>query len=289
MTAVRDQMMRHDPKWATFNSAYINEKVKFHLQNVVLDEPTEDTLLAMLSHIGLMCDPRASKDMVPDEVWELLPPDPVIEALKEERARLKGDRYRIKGSEHERRIRELTKLIATKQQQLKTAVQRDYRKDYFYNRPTWDMEADGEEEEYFEPAVDLQIPERAQLTEILCNQPDNLSSAELLELRIQAAELMVILCGKRETARPGRIRRRAQAQADVTLKEESSGPDPFPLLMDRKQCPRCIGDEALSQKERTFNYCRPAVMYCHGLRHVTAKPVTCTTISTGSTRNSWAG
>lgn len=74
------------------------------------------------------------------------------------------------------------------------------------------MEADREEEEeYVEPAVDLQIPERAQLTEILCNQPDNLSSAELLELRIQAAELMVILYGKRETARPGRIRRRAQA------------------------------------------------------------------------------
>ncbi|KAK3934127.1 hypothetical protein QBC46DRAFT_454414 [Diplogelasinospora grovesii] len=39
--AVRDQMMRHDPKWATFNSAYINEKVQFHLQNAVLDEPTE--------------------------------------------------------------------------------------------------------------------------------------------------------------------------------------------------------------------------------------------------------
>lgn len=71
----------------------------------------------MLSHIGLMRDPRASKDMVPDEVWELLPPDPpdpVIEALKEERVRLKGDRYRIKGSEYKRRIRELTKLIATK-------------------------------------------------------------------------------------------------------------------------------------------------------------------------------
>lgn len=126
------------------------------------------------------------------------------------------------------------------------------------------MEADREEEEeYVEPAVDLQIPERAQLTEILYNQPDNLSSAELLELRIQAAELMVILYGKRETARPGRIRRRAQAQADVTVKEESSGPDLFPLLMDRKQCPRCIGDEALSQKERTFKYCRPAVMYDH--------------------------
>ncbi|KAK3898117.1 hypothetical protein C8A05DRAFT_38309 [Staphylotrichum tortipilum] len=66
------------------------------------------------------------------------------------------------------------------------------------------------------------IPERGQLAEILCNQPDNLSSAELLELRIQTAKLMVILCGKPESARPDRIRRKAQAevQADVTVKEE---------------------------------------------------------------------
>ena len=128
------------------------------------------------------------------------------------------------------------------------------------------MEADGqEEEEYVESAIDLQIPERTQLAEILCNQPDNLSPAELLELRIQVAELMVILCGKRETVRPDRIRRRAQAQvqANVTVKEESPGPDSFPLLMDKKQCPRCIGDEKLSHEERTFKYCRPAVMYDH--------------------------
>lgn len=79
-------MMRHDPKWATFNSAYINEKVGFYLQNAFLDEPTEDSLLGMLSYIGLMRDPRASKDMVPDDVWEMMPPDSEIAALEAERA-----------------------------------------------------------------------------------------------------------------------------------------------------------------------------------------------------------
>ncbi|KAL2192537.1 hypothetical protein P885DRAFT_82074 [Corynascus similis CBS 632.67] len=60
------------------------------------------------------------------------------------------------------------------------------------------MEVDGqEEEEYVEPATDLQIPERAQLAEILCNQLDNLSPAELLELRIQAAELISSCTGRR--------------------------------------------------------------------------------------------
>ncbi|KFA79087.1 hypothetical protein S40288_07039 [Stachybotrys chartarum IBT 40288] len=36
---VRDQAMRHNPKWATFNAAYINEMVEYHVQNAVLDEP----------------------------------------------------------------------------------------------------------------------------------------------------------------------------------------------------------------------------------------------------------
>ncbi|KAK3945235.1 FluG domain-containing protein [Diplogelasinospora grovesii] len=163
--AVRDQMMHHDPKWATFN---------------ILDEPTEDSLIGMLSYISLMHDPRAHKDMVPDE--------------------------------------------------------REYRADYFHNRPTWEIErqASGEEEEeYIEPAINLHIPE-------------HLSSIKLLELRIQAGELMVVL-----------------APVNVMVKEESPEPDPFPLLMDKAQCLDCIGDERLLMQERTFVYCRPAVRNDH--------------------------
>ncbi|KAK4107064.1 hypothetical protein N656DRAFT_840631 [Canariomyces notabilis] len=172
-----------------------------------------------------------------------------------------GSQSRIKGAENEDRIRELTRLIASKEAQRKKNIRRAYREDYFYNRPTWDIEADEGEEEYTEPAVDLQIPERAKLAEILCNQPDNLSSAELLELRIQAAELMVSLCDKRETRKRDCVRQRART--DVVVKEESPGLDSFPLLMDKKQCPLCIGDETLSYEERTFKYCRPAVMCDH--------------------------
>ncbi|KAK4243052.1 hypothetical protein C7999DRAFT_45048 [Corynascus novoguineensis] len=138
--------------------------------------------------------------MVPNKIWELMPPDPKLEG----------------------QIRGLTKLIATKEQQRKIAIQRAYRKQYFYNRYTWDME------------VNRQVE-------------------ELLELRIQAAKLMVILCGKRETVTPDRIRQR----------EESLGSDPFPLLIDRNQCLRYIGDEMLSYEERTFKYYRAVVLYNH--------------------------
>jgi len=43
--------------------------------------------------------------MVPDAVWENMPPDAEIAALRQRRAELKGDSYRIQGHEHEEEIR----------------------------------------------------------------------------------------------------------------------------------------------------------------------------------------
>ncbi|KAI0531848.1 hypothetical protein GGR58DRAFT_518190 [Xylaria digitata] len=252
--AIRDQMMRHDPKWATFNSAYINAKVKFHLQNAVIHEAQEDALIEMLTHISVTRDPRAGRDIVPDEVWRDMPPDPEIVELEQRRERLKAGQYRIRGGDNEQEIQNLTKEISSKKAQRVKAVKKEYRADYFYNRPTWDIERqmrrkDGEEEEeYVEPAIDLQIPERAQLAEILCHQPENLSNKDLFSLRIQAAELWVALCSKRETVRCRRIRQRARPQ--VLVNESSPAPDLFPLLMQKTQCPQCIGDEMLPYKTR---------------------------------------
>ena len=59
--AIRDQIIRHNPKRATFNSAYINEHVEFHFQNAYV-------LVAMLSHIDVMRDQRATSKMVPKEI-----------------------------------------------------------------------------------------------------------------------------------------------------------------------------------------------------------------------------
>lgn len=64
-----------------------------------------------------MHDPRAGHDMVPDEVWDNLPPDPEIVALEAEREWLKGGQFRIKGMENKPLIRELTKLIRAKKLQ----------------------------------------------------------------------------------------------------------------------------------------------------------------------------
>lgn len=217
--SVRDQMMRHDPKWATFNSAYINENLEFSVQDAVLDEPLEGQLISMLTHVGVARDPRACKDMVPEDVWNNLPPDSEIEALEQERERLKAGRYQYKGSEHEKEIRALTSQIRRKRTARLQQVQQKYREYYFHNRPTWDIEMqdddaeialDGDEDAAnnddggcSEPEIDLDIPERKTLADILCKQPDILSPEEPPEQRILAGEAMVLLMDRRETSRRG--------------------------------------------------------------------------------------
>jgi len=72
---------------------------------------------------------------------------------------------------------------------------------------------------------------------------------------------MTVLYNKRETAKRKYIRQ--AAQTDGPIKQESPEPDRFPLLMDKRQCPCCIGNTAISMEERAFRYCRPAVMNDH--------------------------
>ncbi|KAK3897428.1 hypothetical protein C8A05DRAFT_47960 [Staphylotrichum tortipilum] len=265
--AVRDQVMRHDPRWTTFFGAYLNMAVQWDLVNSTLQKDLQNKLILELTQVGIWHDPRATKDMVPDEVWKEMPPNPEIEALRKRKEELKGGSYRIAGKEHEEEVRSLTKRIRQLEAKERKDVCREYREDYFQNRPTWDIdrqfggEAGETDEDYTAPAIELRIPERAELARLLC-YPVALNDEEIRQRRIRVADLWSALCKKQEKAdrTPLRIRRRPRA---VPVEEKSPKPDPFPLLMSKTQCPECIGNQGLTIEERTFSYCRPAVMNDH--------------------------
>ncbi|GKU10200.1 unnamed protein product [Fusarium langsethiae] len=231
---VRDQMMRQDAGFMTFQRAYLNEIANFDLQNAFLEEEKESQLFRLFAHVSLTRDPPATADMVPDEVWANLAPDPEIVELEEQRAQLKRGKYRIEGHENEEEIRQLTNKIPNAEGVPRKA-------------------------------------ERDRLANILCHQPDGLSEDQVLEQRIEAIQLMVSLCDKRETVKRHRVQQNVRAQAQPHIKTEpseaGSEPEPsldqFPLLMQPGQCPDCIGDERLSLEERAFSYCRPTVRNDH--------------------------
>lgn len=271
---VRDQLMRHDPRFVTFFNSYLNENARFDLQNAFLEEEKQEKLFKMFAFVSLTRDPRAVRNMVPAKVWETTPPNPVIEELEAERAALKQDGYRIDGNPNEGRIRKLTQTIRTKRAEREKQIVKQYREYYFYHKPTWDIEAQArgdDEEEFEEPSIDVAIPERARLADIFCHQPIGLSEEEILTLRIEAIDLMVSLCDKRET--PKGSDSRQATRIDSLIKQESPEPEPepefgsglsdFPLLLDATQCPDCIGDDRLPLEERTFRWCRTTVRNDH--------------------------
>jgi hypothetical protein len=115
----------------TFQSAYLNEIANFDLQNAFLEGEKESQLFRPFAHVSLTRDPRATADMVPDEVWANLAPDPEIVELEEQRAQLKRGKYRIEGHEDEEEIRQLTNKIRTKRAYREKQVVKEYREDYF--------------------------------------------------------------------------------------------------------------------------------------------------------------
>ena len=83
MLAVRDQVIRHNPKTGVFSGSYLNEKVRFDVQAAFLDRPSIDGLTKAFTYMSLTCNLHAPKD-VPKEVMKALPPNLVIVELKKD-------------------------------------------------------------------------------------------------------------------------------------------------------------------------------------------------------------
>jgi hypothetical protein len=256
--------MRHDPRWTTFFDVYLNQTVEWDLVNSTMRKELQTQFIKEMAHEGLNRDPRAIRNMVPDEVWNNMPPDPEIVALEQQRKKLKAGSYRIAGTEQEEEIRYLTHQISIKKNQRATRIKERYRSHFFANRPTWDIErqfdkVETPEYEYHGSTTVLSVPERAEVANLLCNQPQDQTDTEIHEYRNRAGDVMASLCGKREMAK--HVQRRTQV-VTTHIKVESLV-DPYPLLIGKAICPDCIGDETLTYEARMFKYSRPPVMNDH--------------------------
>jgi hypothetical protein len=268
-TAVRDQVMRHDPKSGIFNGAYLNEKVRFDVQSAFLERPSMDGLTRAFTHMSLTCDPRAPKE-VPKEVINALPPDPVIVELETERKELYETirkRYRFvnraRGTKIGKEYQTLVGRIGNAKQKRHNDIKKQYRQDYHYRIHNEEMERQLKKivtDEYVAPVIQHQLLERTQLQEVMCDFSEDLTTEDIVRRRIRAVNLMVALCSWREVQRP---KLRSITIYQQLIKEESPDVEPFPLLCVKTQCPICIGDERMTYTERTFCYRRPSHMMDH--------------------------
>ena len=104
--------------------------------NSTLQKELQNKLILELAQVGIWHDPRAARDMVPDEVWEEMAPDPEIAALRRKRGQLERGTCRISGQEYEEEVQLLTTRTNLLEAKQREDVQEQYREYYCENRPT---------------------------------------------------------------------------------------------------------------------------------------------------------
>lgn len=232
--------MRHNPNSAVYNGAYINERVRFDVLSAVLERPSADGVLRILTHMSLMRDPRAPVQ-VPDDVLAALPPDPEITALEQQREQLKDGVYRVRGTDVEAEVKRLTAAIGSAKSRHRNIISEEYRADYFRRRPTEDIERQNSgqvEEEYIEPVIEHEIPQRAQLADLICARATDITPQDAAKRRNESAGLMLTLRHRREI--PRRYRLRVTLPPHPLVKEETPDPEPFPSSVPRPSAPSAL-------------------------------------------------
>ncbi|KFY03279.1 hypothetical protein V490_00235 [Pseudogymnoascus sp. VKM F-3557] len=284
-TAVRDQILRHNPQTGVFCGSYNNEKVRFIVQDAVLDQPTDSGFLRAFTHMSLTCDPRAPQT-VPDEVRDDLPPDPELVQLKLEQQELRLELKRLYGrafvqgsigTEAGEEYRQLNRQIATVTKTLEQELKREYRRDYFYRIHNEELEKIIKKvtvvaPTYVEPVVKHQLPERTQLQEIMCDLSKDLNPRDIVMRRIRAIDTMVALSHRQEVPCHKSNSKKSfsgtSLEGSPVVKEESPLPNTFPLICEKTQCIFCIGDDRQSYDRRMRTFSKPDKMMDHVERHL---------------------
>lgn len=277
-TSVRDQVMRHNPQTGVFCGSYINEKVRFIVQDAVLDQPTDAGFLRAFTHMSLTCDPRAPVS-VPNEVMKALPPDPeIMELIREREEYRKTYRFFSRAPpEIREECEQLRRQIVSLEKQRERAIKVEYRREYFYRIHNEELERQLTKvasDKYIEPVVHHQLPERAWLQEVICDLSKDLSPSDVVSRRVRAIDLMVALSHRQEVqCRKRSSRSRSESSEEQPLsKGRRLLEDSFPLVCKKTQCIICIGDDRSTYEHRTRTYSTPNKMMNHVESHLESVP-----------------
>jgi hypothetical protein len=274
--------MRHDPFTGVFNSAYINESVRFNVQDAFLESDiSDDGLTRVFTHMSLRCNqgaPEVSKELMD----QLLAMEPEIVQLdrqfKESRIRLRREYGAIKQApmQVQKVHKELGNQLRNATKSFRTEIEGTNRKDYLYrihnerikrqlqrHLDTVRDEDPGEPQ----PVVQHQLEERMRTQEVLCNLSKDLSFEDITARKVLAINCMVALASRQvpQTHKP------IPACGDLVKKEPLSSPnsqpfpqlDEFPLTLGNTQCIFCIGNERYPYDQRTRTFKRVSHMRDH--------------------------
>ncbi|KAG4027417.1 hypothetical protein MFRU_030g00530 [Monilinia fructicola] len=278
--AVRDQVMRHDPFTGVFNGAYINNIVRFNVQDAFLEsEISDDGLTRAFTYMSIRCNPGVPKAVPAQMMSSLLAADPNIvdleKSFKEIHTKIKWEHKFIKcAPEILRKQHELLrKELINAKKSLKDEIEKEFRKDYFFRVHNEMMEKQlhkqdnktTKNEEDNMPNIQYQLDERYQVQKILCDFSKDLCPRDVISRKISAINLMVALASRQEF----QTRKPRSSSTFENIPKQSSTTDPLmlaneiPMVCTKTQCIVCVGNERLPYEQITRSFRRVAHMWDH--------------------------
>ncbi|KAI7758833.1 hypothetical protein LZL87_013816 [Fusarium oxysporum] len=289
--AIIDQVMRHDPKTGCLQNAYLNSRVGWNTQMAYLEEePSDDGLTELFTHMSIRSDSRIPKE-IPREELEKLSPGPKIlslERLVDAKHRDVKHRYQYINRApvpEQAELKRLQRQLKSARKQFRDEMSKIYRD--ACRRRLYDGELERQlhgtsvaVDKVAGPVTRHQLEERNQLQEIF-SVNRQLTAEDFVAQKVTAINLMAALACRREIARPTRFSKvstwaNVNPQGDEDVSPPTEENEAIPRVLERNQCPICIGDEALPHEARTRKFTRVAHMMDHvervHLRHEPCRP-----------------
>ena len=275
--AVVDQVMRHDPMTGCLANAYLNRRVGFNTQDAYLErDPSADGLTRAFTHMSIRCNPEVPKE-IPKAELDKLPPDPDVTELERQVRQMAIGLRREYGFIKYAPTREekVYKQLCLDLRNTKKAFRDDMTKAFqeAYRRRIHNEELERQlsrmvvDEDKAEPVIRHQLMERTLVQEVLCDFSMDRSSEDLTARKVRAVDGLVLLASRREVRQP-RVPSPSPSPesrgTETPVKyEQPEQPAEIPLVLGRKQCIFCVGDEQLSHADRLREFSRVSHMMTH--------------------------
>ncbi|RKL13865.1 hypothetical protein BFJ70_g15819 [Fusarium oxysporum] len=290
--SIIDQVMRHDPMTGCRQNAYLNTRVGWNTQMAYLEEePSDDGLTELFTHMNIRSDSRIPKE-IPQEQLNELDPGPEIRNLEQlVNAKHRAIKYKHSYIKHapeveQNALKRLQQQLKSAKKQFKNEMSQKYRAACRQRLYDGELErqlhgTSADVDDIARPRNRHQLEERNQLREIF-SVNRQLTAEEFIARKVITINLMAALACRREIARPTRSLRvstwgNANPQGEVEgVSSPTEEKEAIPRVLEKNQCPICVGDEALSHKARTRKFTRVAHMMDHvenvHLRHEPSRP-----------------
>ena len=281
-SSVQDQTFGHQQRAVGY---YLDQEVRFDTKACCLGRPFNEVVQKLARLASLIADASAPTELSAEQNAKLATHDKVIKLgqrnkILTERVHRAGYRS-VKDAQGTALFQKKKKAEArlnTTKQRLRVKMITQGQERHFRTADTQAFDAQfaaarvastsTRDIQHAKPII-YSIPERAKVVQLVCSPGEDISDREQFQRRIQAAEIRMALCNRREAQRRGRSKVTIkQEDSDDAMDDSKEGFKEFPTVCRPTQFPVCLSNESLPYHHRVYEYAKPHQMMDEVERHL---------------------